>query len=232
MTQQSWCMSTNRSMMVTRGSNHDFCVSPERWINDEQEGRAPHNFQFDNVFTRNMKFSILTLVFLSSTASAVLGQEVSSIRGRKATQARLCTYRALMHEVCTSDLNACPDTNPFVCLDGKAKSWCTANGLIWLNAEGCHECRGLPFALFARRRNQRRNPKAVDRACSKFALRTWMLALTPTHLPVSMARQRVAALSLNTFGWTPRFVTSAATFCIVQGRARHIKSRPTHWRPD
>jgi hypothetical protein len=172
-------------------------------MNQRWEGRAPHNFQFDKVFTRNMKFSILTLTALC----------------RKATQGCVpCS-----HEVCTSDLNACPDTNPFVCLDVAMPKVV----VLPLDQFG-----GMPRAVtnaatfrVVRRRNQRRNPKAVDRACSKFALPTWMIALTPTHLPVSMARQRVAPLPLNTFGWTPRFVTSAATFRIVhQGRARHQKS--------
>jgi hypothetical protein len=66
-----------------------------------------------------MKFIILTHILLNGTASAVLGQEMSSIRGRKATR-RGCG--PFSHEVCTSDLNAFPDTNAFVCLDGKAKS--------------------------------------------------------------------------------------------------------------
>jgi hypothetical protein len=43
-------------------------------------------------------------------------------------------------EVCASDLNACPDTNPFACLNGKTKSGCTVIEHIWLNPEVCHEC--------------------------------------------------------------------------------------------
>jgi hypothetical protein len=107
-----------------------------------------------------MKFSILTLILLNGTASAVLGQEVSSIRGRKATQG--CVPCSL--EVCTSDLNACPDTNPFVCLDVAMPKVV----VLPLDQFG-----GMPRAVtnaatfrIVRRRNQRRNPKAVDRARS------------------------------------------------------------------
>jgi hypothetical protein len=155
MAQQSWCMFTNKSTMVTRVT----MISVSRMMNQRWEGRAPHNFHFDNVFTRNMKFSILTLILLNGTASAVLGQEVSSIRGRKATQG--CVPCSL--EVCTSDLNACPDTNPFVCLDGKDKSWCTAIGSIWLNAEGCHECRGLSHCS---EEEPKEEPKSCCGPCS------------------------------------------------------------------
>jgi hypothetical protein len=43
-------------------------------------------------------------------------------------------------EVCASDLNDCPDTNPFACLNGKTKSGSTAIEHIWLNPKVCHEC--------------------------------------------------------------------------------------------
>jgi hypothetical protein len=37
-------------------------------------------------------------------------------------------------------LNACPTTNPFLCLDGKAVGGCTSVADIWLVPEDCHEC--------------------------------------------------------------------------------------------
>jgi hypothetical protein len=43
-------------------------------------------------------------------------------------------------DVCFSELNACPETNPFVCLEGKAKSGCTADENIWLNPIDCVSC--------------------------------------------------------------------------------------------
>jgi len=83
-----------------------------------------------------MKFHALTLVLLYG-ASAALSEDGSTIRGRKATE-RSC--EPCSHDVCFSNLNACPDTNPFVCLEGKAKSGCTAIEDIWLNPEDCHSC--------------------------------------------------------------------------------------------
>lgn len=154
-----------------------------------------------------MKFSILTLVFLHNTTSAVFDQDVPLIHGRKVTEGcgpcsqpwgvriwperlswqpptrlsvlrvkprvdilplyrfgltlRTVTSAAIFltvlksrnqksnlatscggpcsHEVCASDLNACSDTNPCVCLGGKAKSRCIAIEEIWLNPEqDCH----------------------------------------------------------------------------------------------
>lgn len=84
-----------------------------------------------------MNLRIIALALLVGTSSAKHTQDEPSLRARRETENHCWPCS---DEVCKSKLNACPETNPFVCLEGIAYSGCTAVEAIWLNPIDCTLC--------------------------------------------------------------------------------------------
>jgi len=107
---------------------------------DGQRCRA-HNFRNLKATTSLkilaiMKLYIVAFALLTGANAALTAKDLSSLRTRRATEH--CWPCSV--DVCDSYINACSDSSPFVCLEGKAQSGCTANESLWLNPVDCTSC--------------------------------------------------------------------------------------------